>query len=64
MDPSLFAFFFDNLLMMLHFSYTCGYYENRFKIFCGDDVTERDEEVREQMLKFIGGALNGVHTGI
>ena len=50
MDPSLFA--------------TCGYYENRFKIFCGDDVTERDEEVREQMLKFIGGALNGVHTGI
>lgn len=64
MDPSLFAFFFDNLLMMLHFSYTCGYYENRFRIFCGDDVTERDEEVREQMLKFIGGALNGVHTGI
>ncbi len=64
MDPSLFAFFFDNLLMMLHFSYTCGYYENRFRIFCGDDITERDEEVREQMLKFIGGALNGVHTGI
>jgi AcrR family transcriptional regulator len=64
MDPSLFAFFFDNLLMMLHFSYTCGYYENRFRIFCGDDVTERDKEVREQMLKFIGGALNGVHISI
>ena len=24
LDPSLFAFFFDNLMMMLHFSYTCG----------------------------------------
>ena len=63
-DPSLFAFFFDNLLMMLHFSYTCDYYEKRFRIFCGDDITERDDEVKAQMLKFIGGALNGLHTGI
>ncbi|MBO5995470.1 MAG: TetR/AcrR family transcriptional regulator [Firmicutes bacterium] len=64
MDPALFAFFFDNLLMMLHFSYTCGYYENRFRIFCGEDIGERDEFVKEQLLKFIGGALNGLHTGL
>ena len=63
-DPALFAFFFDNLLMMLHFSYACGYYEDRFRIYCGDDVTSRDEEVKRQLLTFIGGALHGVHTGL
>ncbi|MBQ4467861.1 MAG: TetR/AcrR family transcriptional regulator [Firmicutes bacterium] len=64
MDPAMIAFLFDNLLMMLHFSYTCGYYENRFKIFCGEDIGSRDEFVKEQLLKFIGGALNGLHTGL
>ena len=64
LDPSLFAFFFDNLMMMLHFSYTCGYYEDRFRVFCGDDIDKKDDLVREQMMLFIGGALNGVHTGI
>ncbi|MBR5740070.1 MAG: TetR/AcrR family transcriptional regulator [Firmicutes bacterium] len=64
LDPALFAFFFDNLLMMLHFSYTCGYYENRFKVFCGEDIDRKDDLVKEQMLKFRGGALNGIHTGI
>ena len=63
-DPSLFAFFFDNLLVMLHFSYTCSYYEDRFRVFCGDDIEDKDAFVKEQMLKFIGGALDGVHTGI
>ncbi len=64
MDPSAFAFFFDNLLMMLHFSYTCEYYENRFKVFCGEEIDKKDEFIKEQMLKFIGGALDGIHTGI
>ena len=64
LDPSLFAFFFDNLMMMLHFSYTCGYYEYRFRVFCGDDIDKKDDLVREQMMLFIGGALNGVHTGV
>jgi hypothetical protein len=64
LDPSLFAFFFDNLMMMLHFSYTCGYYEDRFRVFCGDDIDKKDDLVREQMMLFIGGALNGVHTGV
>lgn len=64
LDPSLFAFFFDNLLMMLHFSYTCGYYEDRFRVFCGEDIESKDDLVREQMKLFIGGALNGLHTGV
>ena len=58
-DPAAFAFFFDNLMMMLHFSYACDYYKDRFRIYCGDDAPDRDAFIREQLMKFIGGALNG-----
>ncbi len=56
-DPASFAFFFDNLMMMLHFSYACGYYEDRFMMYMGDDVIDRDEYVREQLMTFLCGAL-------
>lgn len=59
LDPAAFAFFFDNLMMMLHFSYACDYYKDRFRIYCGDDAIDKDAFIKEQMLKFIGGALNG-----
>jgi AcrR family transcriptional regulator len=58
-SPEAFAFFFDNLLMMLHFSYACDYYQDRFRIFCGEDTPDRDEYIKEQMMRFIGGALHG-----
>ena len=58
-DPAEFAFFFDNLMMMLHFSYACDYYKDRFRIYCGDDALDRDAFIKEQLMKFIGGALNG-----
>lgn len=58
-DPAAFAFFFDNLMMMLHFSYACDYYKDRFRIYCGDDALDRDAFIKEQLMKFIGGALNG-----
>jgi len=58
-DPAAFAFFFDNLMMMLHFSYACDYYKDRFRIYCGDDAAGKDAFIKEQLLKFIGGALNG-----
>ena len=56
-DPALFAFFFDNLMMMLHFAYTSGYYEERFRIYCGEDIADRDDEVHDAMMRFIAGAL-------
>ena len=56
-DPALFAFFFDDLMMMLHFAYATEYYEERFRVYCGDGVTDRDEEVRGQLMRFIAGAL-------
>ena len=58
LDPRLFAFFLDNLLVSLQFSYTCDYYRKRFEIYTGVDVEEMDEEqVVSQLLKFIESAF-------
>lgn len=58
LDPRLFAFFLDNLLMSLQFSYTCDYYRDRFEIYTGINVDEMDDEqVVTQLLKFIEGAF-------
>ena len=56
-DPRMFAYLLDNLFMNLQFSYACGYYQERFKIYAGDDILSRDDFVVEQMLKFIEGAF-------
>ena len=50
-DPAMIAFFFDNLLMMLHFSLSCDYYKNRMSIYLGDGVNEGLLE--KQLLSFI-----------
>lgn len=56
-DPALFAFFFDSLFMMLQFSYTCDYYRERLKLYCGEDIFENDEKVAGEVMKFLAGAL-------
>ena len=55
-DPGILAFFFDNMLMMMQFSYSCDYYGERMKIFCGR-AAEDDEEMAESLIRFIEGAL-------
>lgn len=63
MDPALFAFFFDNLMMMLHFTYACDYYRDRYRVYCDDKITDgetQDEKIRAQLMSFIEGAL-GAH---
>ena len=55
-DPRIFAFFFDNLLTMLQFSYCCDYYRERFKIYCGKDIPD-DEKILTELLKFIESAF-------
>ncbi len=58
LDPRLFAFFLDNLLMTLQFSFTCEYYRERLKIYTGVDVGKLDEdEIVNQLLKFIESAF-------
>lgn len=58
LDPRLFAFFLDNLLTSLQFSYTCNYYRERFAIYTGVDIDEMDDEqIVKQLLKFIESAF-------
>lgn len=58
LDPRLFAFFLDNLLTSLQFSYACDYYKERLRIYAGVDVEEMDEEqIVKQLLKFIESAF-------
>ncbi len=63
-DPGLFAFFFDNLLMMLQFSYCCPYYKERFKMYGGSDILTKDDYVTEQLLKFMESAFTFEHADI
>ncbi|MBO4505842.1 MAG: TetR/AcrR family transcriptional regulator [Lachnospiraceae bacterium] len=56
-DPRLFAFFFDNLLMMLQFSFSCDYYYERMKIYCGDENASDPQAVGEAFVDFMGTAL-------
>lgn len=59
MAPALFAFFADSLFMILQFSYACEYYQERFKVYAGDDILERDEAVVQQLLRFLKAAFKG-----
>ena len=56
-DSRYFAFFIDNLFMMLQFSYSCEYYKNRMKIYTYKDVFKNDDTLCEQMMLFVKGAL-------
>lgn len=64
MNPRLFAFFFDSMLMMMQFSYCCEYYRERFKIYCGDDILSDDEKVVSELLKFFESAFTVEQTQI
>jgi len=56
-DSRYFAFFIDNIFMMLQFSYSCEYYKDRMKIYTYSDVFENDELLLNQVMIFIKGAL-------
>lgn len=56
-DPYMCAFYFDSLLMMLQFSYSCKYYKERMKIFCKEDVFDNPIRTKESFLQFVSGAL-------
>lgn len=56
-SPEIAAFLLDNLIMMIQFSYSCEYYMERFKIFTGESIFEKDEEAIQSFLKFVKAAL-------
>ena len=55
MDPKLFALLFDDILMMINFSLSSQYYMERMKLYLGHEPS--DDELREQILKFVRGAF-------
>ncbi len=57
LDPKMAAFLLDSLIMVIEFSYTCDYYSERFKIFAGDDIFQKDSYAVEAFLKFVKSAL-------
>ena len=57
MDPAMFAFFFDSLLMTVQFSGCCGYYRERFRLYAGGEVAEREDLVERELLKFFESAF-------
>lgn len=57
-DNGIFAFFLDNLFMMLQFSYTCDYYKERFKLYAGEAALVQDAFVLEQAMRFIRAAFS------
>ncbi len=59
-DPPFASFLLDNIFMTLQFSYACDYYKERFRIYAGNAVTDRDDFVVEQCLKFVKSALKKV----
>lgn len=56
-NPRYFAFFLDNLFVLLQFSYSCEYYRERLKMYVGEQAIHDDELMRRQLLQFIKGAF-------
>lgn len=57
LDPGMFAFFFDNLLMMVQFAGCCGYYRERFRLYCGGTPEDQEERLERELLKFLESAF-------
>lgn len=58
-DSNLSAFLLDNIFMTLQFSYSTVYYKERMKIYLGEDVFEKDEDVVAGVMRVIRRALGG-----
>lgn len=56
-EAAMAAFLMDNLFIALQFSYASEYYRQRFGIYLGDTIEERDDFVRQQLVAFITSAL-------
>ncbi|TGK47673.1 TetR/AcrR family transcriptional regulator [Leptospira kanakyensis] len=58
-DSNLSAFLLDNIFMTLQFSYSTVYYKERMKIYLGEDIFDKDEDVVAGVMKVIRRALGG-----
>ena len=56
LDPRMFAFFFDNLLIMMQLSYCCPYYHERLKLYAAEESPD-NSHITNQLLKFMESAF-------
>lgn len=56
LDPGLFAFFFDNLLIMMQLSYCCPYYQQRLNLYTAGQSSD-NQHIASQLLKFMESAF-------
>lgn len=59
-DPGMAAWLVDNMLMTIQFSYACTYYAERYKIYAGEDIFEKEQYAIENILRFTKAALKPV----
>jgi len=57
MNPGMFAFFFDCLLMMVQFAGCCDYYRERFQMYCGGLLENQEDILERELLKFLESAF-------
>ena len=57
LDENIASFCLDNLILLLQFSYTTDYFQERMKIFAGEDAADNDEKMIQGMMRFIKNAL-------
>ena len=56
-DRDVTAFFLDNLILLLQYSYTSEYFKERMKVFVGADALEDDERIVAGLMRLVRGAL-------
>ncbi len=61
-DAHAAAFCIDNLILLMQYSYTSGYFRERMKIFAGADALENDEKIVTGIMRFIRGGLGPTAT--
>jgi len=57
-DEYIASFCIDNLMLLLQFSYTSKYFQERMKIFAGKKSIQEDERIITEVMKFIRKALS------
>ncbi len=60
LDTSVAAFCLDNLLLMLQYSFGCGYYRERLALFAGSTALSDPQTVIKGSMHFIANALGCV----
>lgn len=53
---AMLAFLIDNLFMSLQYAYACTYFTDRFELYLGPDILDRDDAVADQVLSFLTAA--------